>query len=104
MTQTSISSAAALAEMLAATGYLADDGLATIGYLALSMERPLLLEGEPGTAQNPPDGLVDRRFGFDGAVRGQPAALGPPIRTLARRGTSPCNRESGRCCRTLTCL
>ncbi|GAA5198727.1 MoxR family ATPase [Arthrobacter gyeryongensis] len=37
--------------MLAATGYLADDGLATIGYLALSMERPLLLEGEPGTGK-----------------------------------------------------
>ncbi|MCI0142702.1 MoxR family ATPase [Arthrobacter bambusae] len=51
MTQTSISSATALAEMLAATGYLADDGLATIGYLALSMERPLLLEGEPGTGK-----------------------------------------------------
>ncbi|WP_345451448.1 MoxR family ATPase [Arthrobacter gyeryongensis] len=51
MTQTSISSASALAEMLAATGYLADDGLATIGYLALSMERPLLLEGEPGTGK-----------------------------------------------------
>ncbi|WP_427131714.1 AAA family ATPase [Pseudarthrobacter sp. S9] len=51
MTQTSISSAAALAEMLASTGYLADEGLATIGYLALSMERPLLLEGEPGTGK-----------------------------------------------------
>ena len=51
MTQTSISSAAALAEMLAATGYLADEGLATVGYLALSMERPLLLEGEPGTGK-----------------------------------------------------
>jgi len=51
MTQTSISSGTALAEMLAATGYLADEGLATIGYLALSMERPLLLEGEPGTGK-----------------------------------------------------
>ncbi|WP_427006103.1 AAA family ATPase [Pseudarthrobacter sp. H2] len=51
MTQTSISSAAELAEMLASTGYLADEGLATIGYLALGMERPLLLEGEPGTGK-----------------------------------------------------
>jgi MoxR-like ATPase len=51
MTQTSISSATALAEMLAATGYLAGEGLATVGYLALSMERPLLLEGEPGTGK-----------------------------------------------------
>ncbi len=51
MTQTSISSPAALAEKLAATGYLADEGLATTCYLALSMERPLLLEGEPGTGK-----------------------------------------------------
>ncbi|RAN76655.1 ATPase [Bacillus sp. SRB_336] len=51
MTKTSILSAAALQDMLAATGYLADDGLATIGYLALAMERPLLLEGEPGTGK-----------------------------------------------------
>jgi MoxR-like ATPase len=51
MTQTSVGSAAMLAEMLASTGYLADEGLATIGYLALGMERPLLLEGEPGTGK-----------------------------------------------------
>ena len=37
--------------MLASTGYLADEGLATVGYLALAMERPLLLEGEPGTGK-----------------------------------------------------
>lgn len=51
MTKTSITSAAVLAQELAVTGYLADDGLATIGYLALSMGRPLLLEGEPGTGK-----------------------------------------------------
>lgn len=51
MTQTSVGSPAMLAEMLASTGYLADEGLATIGYLALGMERPLLLEGEPGTGK-----------------------------------------------------
>ena len=51
MTKTSISSAAALADALATTGYLADEGLATIGFLALGMERPLLLEGEPGTGK-----------------------------------------------------
>jgi MoxR-like ATPase len=51
MTKTSILSAPALQDMLAATGYLADDGLATVGYLALAMERPLLLEGEPGTGK-----------------------------------------------------
>src|SRR5690349_11028410 len=40
-----------LAKRLGATGYLADDSLATIGYLALTMQRPLLLEGEPGTGK-----------------------------------------------------
>ena len=40
-----------LSERLSATGYLSDDGLATIGYLALTMQRPLLLEGEPGRAR-----------------------------------------------------
>jgi MoxR-like ATPase len=44
-------SAAELAERLGETGYLTDDGLATIGYLALAMQRPLLLEGEPGTGK-----------------------------------------------------
>ena len=42
---------AQLAEALAATGYLADDGLATVAWLALRMRRPLLLEGEPGTGK-----------------------------------------------------
>jgi MoxR-like ATPase len=40
-----------LADRLATTGYLCDDSLATIGYLALTMARPLLLEGEPGTGK-----------------------------------------------------
>ncbi|UVJ41444.1 MoxR family ATPase [Arthrobacter sp. CJ23] len=51
MTQLPVGSPEALAGMLASTGYLADEGLATIGYLALGMERPLLLEGEPGTGK-----------------------------------------------------
>ncbi|MEJ7690317.1 MAG: NTP transferase domain-containing protein [Nocardioidaceae bacterium] len=46
-----VASAGALAERLSQTGYLTDDGLATIGYLALAMHRPLLLEGEPGTGK-----------------------------------------------------
>ncbi|MBA2773828.1 MAG: NTP transferase domain-containing protein [Nocardioidaceae bacterium] len=46
-----VASAGALAERLSRTGYLTDDGLATIGYLALAMHRPLLLEGEPGTGK-----------------------------------------------------
>jgi len=40
-----------LADALAGTGYLADDGLATVAWLALAMRRPLLLEGEPGTGK-----------------------------------------------------
>ncbi|MFG1622997.1 AAA family ATPase [Kribbella sp. NPDC049227] len=44
-------SAAELAEGLRGTGYLAGDGLATVGYLALALHRPLLLEGEPGTGK-----------------------------------------------------
>jgi MoxR-like ATPase len=44
-------SPAELATRLGATGYLCDESLATIGYLALVMQRPLLLEGEPGTGK-----------------------------------------------------
>ena len=41
----------ALARELAATGYLADDGLATAGFLALRLRRPLFLEGEAGVGK-----------------------------------------------------
>ncbi|MDQ2757893.1 MAG: MoxR family ATPase [Actinomycetota bacterium] len=44
-------SAAELALVLRRTGYLADEALATIGFLALGLQRPLLLEGEPGTGK-----------------------------------------------------
>lgn len=46
-----VTSPADLAGRLGTTGYLADEALATIGYLALRMQRPLLLEGEPGTGK-----------------------------------------------------
>ncbi len=36
---------------LGATGYLIDEALATVVFLAQRMERPLLLEGEPGTGK-----------------------------------------------------
>jgi MoxR-like ATPase len=42
---------ATLASRLRETGYLADDDLATVLHLALEMQRPLLLEGEPGTGK-----------------------------------------------------
>ena len=44
-------SAGAIADQLGATGYLCDDALATAAFLALRMQRPLLLEGEPGTGK-----------------------------------------------------
>ncbi|OLT16025.1 ATPase [Serinicoccus sp. CUA-874] len=40
-----------LSAALAETAYLADDGLATVTWLAHSLQRPLLLEGEPGTGK-----------------------------------------------------
>jgi MoxR-like ATPase len=36
---------------LGGTGYLADDALATVTFLATRLDRPLLLEGEPGTGK-----------------------------------------------------
>jgi MoxR-like ATPase len=39
------------AALLAAGGYIADRALATSVHLALAMERPLFLEGEPGTGK-----------------------------------------------------
>src|SRR4051812_49528567 len=44
-------SASEIAEKLAGTGYITDDSLATVTWLALRMHRPLLLEGEPGTGK-----------------------------------------------------
>ena len=49
--RTDPASPADLAEALRATGYLADEGLATAAYLALRMNRPLFCEGEPGTGK-----------------------------------------------------
>ena len=46
-----LSSAAEVADRLGGTGYLCDDDLATVVFLALRMQRPLLLEGEPGTGK-----------------------------------------------------
>jgi MoxR-like ATPase len=42
---------AGLAEALAGTGYLADEALATAGFLAVRMHRPLLLEGDAGVGK-----------------------------------------------------
>jgi MoxR-like ATPase len=42
---------AQVAQRLGRTGYLCDDALATVTYLSLTMQRPLLVEGEPGTGK-----------------------------------------------------
>jgi MoxR-like ATPase len=46
-----LQSPADVAAALGGTGYLADDDVATVVFLALRMQRPLLLEGEPGTGK-----------------------------------------------------
>jgi MoxR-like ATPase len=46
-----LSTAADVSARLGAAGYLCDDELATVAFLALRMQRPLLLEGEPGTGK-----------------------------------------------------
>ena len=46
-----IASPEELARRLGETGYLCDDALATVGFLALELQRPLLVEGEPGTGK-----------------------------------------------------
>ena len=49
--RTTFPSAADLADALGGTGYLADEALATVAWLALRLGRPLLMEGEPGTGK-----------------------------------------------------
>ncbi len=44
-------SAAEVADGLASVDYLADEGLSTALFLALELDRPLLLEGEPGVGK-----------------------------------------------------
>src|SRR3954447_18067155 len=54
---------AAVGRALAAHGYLADDGLATAVFLALHLERPLLLEGEAGVGKTEVAKVLDRCTG-----------------------------------------
>ncbi|HEX3205395.1 MAG TPA: MoxR family ATPase [Propionibacteriaceae bacterium] len=48
---TSTFSPATIGEALRSTGYLPSEGLSTVLFLATAMNRPLLLEGEPGTGK-----------------------------------------------------
>lgn len=45
------SNPAELAALLEQVDYVADEGLATVGYLSLALRRPLMVEGEPGTGK-----------------------------------------------------
>ena len=49
--RTAFPTAGDLEAALGATGYLTDDALATVTWLALRLGRPLLMEGEPGTGK-----------------------------------------------------
>jgi MoxR-like ATPase len=49
--ESGLGSASDVASRLGAAGYLADPELATVVFLATRMQRPLLLEGEPGTGK-----------------------------------------------------
>ena len=49
--RTHFATSANLSEALGETGYLTDDALSTVAWLALRLGRPLLLEGEPGTGK-----------------------------------------------------
>lgn len=46
-----LSNPAELADLLETVDYIADEGVATVGYLAVALQRPLLVEGEPGTGK-----------------------------------------------------
>ncbi|MGH8940702.1 MAG: AAA family ATPase, partial [Actinomycetes bacterium] len=46
-----VTSPGRLAELLDAQGYLADEGVATAAYLALTMRRPLFCEGDAGVGK-----------------------------------------------------
>src|SRR3954449_7894491 len=60
-----------LGQQLAAERYFADEGLVTAAHLALTLGRPLLLEGEPGVGKTELPKVLAR-------------ILGPPARELIR--------------------
>ncbi len=46
-----VTDAAGLAALLEQVGYIADEGLSTVGYLSIALQRPLMVEGDPGTGK-----------------------------------------------------
>ena len=111
-----VHSAADVAARLGATGYLADEGLATVLFLALTMQRPLLLEGEPGTGKTAlaealaqsarpaadPAAVLRGHRRHPGALRlGLPAPDPAPARARGRRlGRPRTSRRPRRACTT----
>ncbi|WP_371053457.1 AAA family ATPase [Rhodococcus gordoniae] len=61
---TRIDSPEKLSAALDTTGYLADDGLATVVFLAMRMGRPLFCEGEPGTGKTSLAAALARALGL----------------------------------------
>ena len=110
-----MTSAGDVARLLDTTGYLADDELATVTYLALSMQRPLLAGGrarhrqdrvgrgarrEPRAAAGPAAVLRGHRRD-PGALRlGLPAPDPAPARARGRRRRVPTSRRPRRACTT----
>jgi MoxR-like ATPase len=65
MKLTEPSSVEAVQQALADHGYLADEGLATAVFLALRLQRPLLLEGEAGVGKTEVGKVLSRWTGGD---------------------------------------
>src|SRR4028118_102050 len=65
-------SPAAVAEAPTLHGYLPDDGLATAIFLALSLRRPLLLEGAAGVGKTEVAKALSRGTGGPAVLRGVP--------------------------------
>src|SRR5438876_674841 len=93
---------------LAEHGYLADQGLATAIFLALTLPRPLLLEGEAGVGKTEVAKVLARwtggellRLQWYGGIEGAQAALplplgrAPALRTRSSDRRTPRSRRVG---------